>query len=198
MNRVKSGVLDKLWSHVLQKLKWPHMNQNPRYVISPPTFNDLNFCQFLGGECCTILKAETGDEFRGRLKILSKIAYLHDQSKSWDKARAIYFAIISSIEQAEADWNSSFGLYDMMCPPPVEVEPPKQFKNNVFKTKPTQARREFFCHEYQKGECNQAEPHRAWVKNSYDQVEHFCGPCYRAKLGKIAHQPGSDGCISKK
>ena len=48
-DKVKSGFLDKPRSQVLIKQRWPHMNQNPRYVMSPLTFNQLNFCQFIGG-----------------------------------------------------------------------------------------------------------------------------------------------------
>ena len=52
---LKSGFLEKPKSHVLVKQKWPHMNQNPQYVMEPLTFNQLSFQQFVGGECHTIL-----------------------------------------------------------------------------------------------------------------------------------------------
>ena len=101
------------------------MNQNPRYVTSSLAFHQLNFCQFVGGECCTILKTENDDELFGRLRILSKIAYLFDECKDWDKARNAYFAILSSIEEGEAYWTSTFGHYDVMCPPKIEETTPK-------------------------------------------------------------------------
>ena len=47
--KLHSGFLDKPRSQVLIKLLWPHMNQNPRYVTSSLTFNQLNFAQFVGG-----------------------------------------------------------------------------------------------------------------------------------------------------
>ena len=79
--KLKSGFLDKPKSQVLVKLLWLHMNQNPRYVTSSLTFNQLNFCQFVGGECRTILKTTSEEEVLGRLKILSKVEYLFDQCK---------------------------------------------------------------------------------------------------------------------
>ena len=115
----KSGFLEKPWTRVLIKHTWPHMNQNPRYIPSPISFNQLSFPQFVGGECRTILKSEDAAEVGGRLHILSKVAYLFEQCKNWDKARSAYFAILSSIEEGEAIWTSSFGHYDLMCPAPV-------------------------------------------------------------------------------
>ena len=82
----KSGFLDKQCTKVMFKLTWPHMSQNPRYVPEPRSFNQLSFAQFVGGECRTILKTEQAQEVTGRLKILSKIAYLYEQCKSWDRA----------------------------------------------------------------------------------------------------------------
>ena len=67
-----------------------------------------------------IIKTEHVNELYGCLRIMSKIAYLYDQCKSWDRARSAHFAIISSIEEGEAGWNSSFGHYDLMCVPPLE------------------------------------------------------------------------------
>ena len=132
-------------------------------------------------------------ELQGHLQILSKVAYLYEQCQSWDKARSAYFAMISSIEEGESDWDSTFGHYDMMCPPPVETETKevKQAKNSV-------AKREFYCHEYQKNECTFLAPHRAWVKNLYEMVEHFCFQCFKAKLGKQTHPLLSDNCPQRK
>ena len=48
-SRVKSGFLDKPKSEVLFKLRWPHMNQNPRYVTTGLHYNQLTFPQFVGG-----------------------------------------------------------------------------------------------------------------------------------------------------
>ena len=187
---IKSGFLDKPRSTVLVKLKWPHMNQNPRYVTEAITFNQLSFGQFVGGECRTIMRATHIDEIRGRLRILSKVAYLYDQCKNWEKARATYFAIISSIEEGEATWNSTFGHYDLMCPTVQEnkVEQKGGARNR------SAPRREYFCKEYQKSECGLQAPHKAWIRNNYETVEHYCAPCHKQKLGKLLHTPGLEKC----
>ena len=197
--KIKSGYLDKPRSSVMVKHEWPHMNQDPRYITEPLMFNQLNFSQFVGGECRTIIKAEDDEEKTGRLRVLSKIAYLFNQCDSWDRARAAYFAIISSIEEGEAHWSSSFGHYDMMCPAPQIVEAKEKSEGRVSQNpRPrTTPRRDFFCKEFQKGDCPQASPHRAWVRNSMETVEHFCSLCYRAKLGKQPHVPTSEQCPRK-
>ena len=199
MSNVKSGFLDKPRSNVLVKHKWPHMNQDPRYVTEVLSFNELNFCQFVGGECRTILRTEDLEEIYGRLRVLAKIAYLYNQCCSWERARATYYAIVGSIEEGEASWSSSFGHYNLMCPAPVT-----ETKNNDTKITEhrTQAisksrnpvKKDYFCREYQKGKCLVQAPHKAWIRNAYEVVEHFCSVCYRARLGKIGHTPGSEGC----
>ena len=115
-NQVKSGFLDKPRSSVLVKHRWPHMNQDPRYVTKSLSFNQLNFAQFVGGECRTISRTSEPKEHFGRLKILAKVAYLYDVCKNWEKARSVYFAIVSNIEEGETTWSSALGHYDVMCP----------------------------------------------------------------------------------
>ena len=160
-------------------------SHEPHYVTEPLTFNQLNFCQFVGGECRTILKTESETEQIGRLRVLSKVAYLHDQCKSWDRAQAAYFAIISSIEEGEAQWSSSFGHYDLMCPAPSGDTAEKCSNKSITLARPKQlGKRDFFCKEFQKGECRQGAPHKGWIHNSMEMVDHFCAVCFRAKLGK--------------
>ena len=134
------------------------MNQNPRYVTSSLSFNELNFQQFVGGECRTILRTTDVTEILGRLRILSKVSYLYYQCKSWDRARSAYFAILSSIEEGEALWNSNFGHYDMMCPAPQDMK----YDKGIVKPK-VSVKKEFFCREFQKGECTLNPPHKSWI-----------------------------------
>ena len=196
-HKLQSGYLEKPRSQVMIRLTWPHMNQNPRYITISLTFNDLTFNQFVGGKCRTIMRSTDMTEMRGRLRILSKVAYLNEQSRSWEKARAAYFAIISSIEEGEADWDSSFGHYGVMCPPRIEITQPKTSRAAT-KPRSTVQKCDFFCKEYQRGECTQHDPHQAWIRNGYEQVEHYCVQCYRNRLGKLNHIPGADQCSSKK
>ena len=159
-HNVKSGFLEKPCSNVLIRHKWPHMNQDPRYVTEFLSFNELNFCQFVGRECCTILHTESHEEVVGRLRILSKIAYLYNQCNDWDRARSTYFAIIGSIEEDEATWTSSFGHYDLMCPATFSEkkgEKRGESRQNNPRSRMVQ-KKEFFCKDYQKMECTQS-PH---------------------------------------
>ena len=149
-----------------------------------------------------IMKTEDSEEMFGRLRILSKIAYLHEQCKSWDRARAAYFAIISSIEEGESLWTSSFGHYDIMCPP-VTITETKHDKLDKGSSSATgrgkQVKpKDYYCHEYQKGECTLQAPHRSWFRNAFEMVEHYCNPCYKQKLGKLSHMPYTEDCSSKK
>ena len=196
--KLTSGFLDKPRSQVLYKLRWPHMNQNPRYVTSSLLFNQLNFCQLVGGECRTISRSDSEREIFGRLKVLSKIAYLYDQCRDWEKARGAYFAIMSSIEEGEATWESSFAHYDVMCPPRYEEVGVKTEVKSAAPRNRSGQKRDFFCKEFQKGDCNQSAPHKAWIRNSSETVEHFCITCFRAKSGKLPHGSATDDCPNKK
>ena len=196
---LQSGFLDKPRSNIVRKLHWPHMNQDPRYVTEPLSFNQLNFAQFVGGECRTIMKTRDPIEWQGRLRVLSKIAYLHDICRNWERARATYFAIMGSIEEGEMDWNNSFGHYDLMCPAPPPVVEQKGERNQYSNPRVRVVnRRDFFCKEFQKGECMQQAPHKAWIRNNNETVDHFCVNCFRAKMGKLDHTPGSiETCVKK-
>ena len=176
------------------------MNQDPQYITETLTFNELNFCQLVGGECRTMIKTNDPEELFGRLRILSKIAYLFNQCGSWERARATYFAIIGSIEEGEASWSSSFVHFDLMCS--LNFGQQKQDMKNepkvvTTRTQRNPTKRDFYCREFQKDECNLNAPHKAWIRSSFETVEHFCAPCYHAKLGKQMHVPGSDGCAKK-
>ena len=179
---------------MLVKHMWLHMNQNLCYVTESLTFNQLTFQQFVGGECRTILKATNDEEVYGRLRILSKIAYLFEQCKNWDRARSTYFAILSSIEEGEANWNSSFRHYDLMCPVIVKTKAEKTMTRSQT---PTMCR-DYFCKEFQKGECLLTSPHKAWICNNQETVEHYCVVCQKAKLGKLMHVPGAEACSQLK
>ena len=197
----KLGFLDKPRTKVLFKHTWPHMSQNPWYVPEALSFNQLSFPQFVGGECRTILKTNEPEEVYGRLRILSKTAYLYEQCRDWNRARSAYFTMLSSIEEGDANWASSFGHYDLMYPAPaqveVKVEPSKSEQKGVLNKTRGLPKKEFFCKEFQKGECNLSALHRAWIHNNYELVDHFCLNCSKAKLGKLVHTPGSEGCVMK-
>ena len=171
------------------------MNQNHRYVTASLGFNDLTFNQFVGGECRTISRVTDDDERAGRLRILSKVAYLYEQCKSWEKARGVYYAILSSIEEADLDWNSSLAQFDLMCPPAQDKLEQKTQASRIGRSV---QKKEFFCKEYQKSECTLQPPHRAWIRNSYETVEHFCQLCFKAKLGKLPHNPTHESCAMRK
>ena len=189
---IKSGFLDKPKLMVVLKLKWPHMNQNPRYVTEPLTFNQLSFQQFVGGECRMILKTRNVDEVYGRLRVLSKVAYLFEQCRSWEKARSTYFAILSSIEEGEATWNSSFGHYDLMCPAQIETKSEQnkaEQKPNTLNKSRNMVRRDYFCKEFQKGECTLQGVHKAWIRNNLESVEHLFS-MLQGKAWKIKSHAG--------
>ena len=196
--KIKSGFLDKPKSHVVRKLKWPHMNQNHRYVTASLTFNELTFNQFVGGEARTISRCTDDVELQGRLRILSKVAYLHEQCKKWEQARGVYYAVLSAIEEGDLEWDSSLAQFDLMCPPIVERHETNKTTTRSSSTVQKVQKKDFFCREFQKGECDQIPPHKLWIRNSYEQVEHFCSLCYKAKLGKLSHNPTQEVCSQRK
>ena len=169
--RVRSGFLDKPRLSVLVKQRCPHMNQDMRYVTEPLTFNQLNFSQFVGSECRTILRTCDQQEREGRLQVLSKTAYLYNQCGNWGRAMATYFAIVGSIEEGEATWSSSFGHYDLMCPPAVREGRSENREETGWGAHNSETeggpRRDFFCKDFGRNECTQQAPHRAWIVNKF-------------------------------
>ena len=49
------------------------MTPEPRYDSIALMYNELNFSQFVCGECCTITRFRNMKEVFGRLRILSKV-----------------------------------------------------------------------------------------------------------------------------
>ena len=121
---------------------------------------------------------------------LSRIAYLKDKCKSWEKAKTMYFSILMSIEEAKANWTSSFVHYDMICPAPVEGKETKENKTDGHNKK---KHKEFYCKAYQKGECNLVAPHKAYVAAKQETVLHICRVCFQ-KGDKAGLPEGDSAC----
>ena len=184
----KSGRLDKPSTNVKRRLEWPHMHQNKRYITKAMMFEELPFELFVGGEVRIILNCDRTQAY-GRLRVLEQCAYWLDKCKDWGQVRSIYTAIIESLETGEADWGSEYYHYDSLLVKAQKI--PEKDKPKAKKGF------EYFCREYNRGECTITAPHRAWVKGEMRKVLHCCASCLRKEKEVRPHPQTDSKCPNK-
>lgn len=183
--KVKSGMYDKIADEVILKLKWPHKRLSRVWVPERVQPNQMTFEQVVAGEIAIILRSENPEEVRCRLHILQKLAYWNMQGQPWQRVRDIYMAILHSIEEGEANFQSTFNEYD-------QVFPVKQ----ISKGKTFNKRDVFWCREYNRETCALDSGHKATIAGTERTVLHICAACW--KLGKREkHRDSDPGCPQK-
>lgn len=187
--KLKSGMYDKIADDVVMKLKWPHKRLDPRWVTPRPLVHQLSFEQVVAGEVSIIMRSTDDEEVRGRLHILRKLAYWNMQGEGWPRLREIYISILHSLEEGEAQWDSSFDHYDMAFP--VRHTPaPRGGKRAETK------RDVFWCKDYNKSTCSLESGHKAMVAGKDRVVSHICAVCWKQGK-KEKHPEGDPTCPAK-
>ena len=186
----KSGRLDKPSTDVKTRLSWPHMFQNKRYVTKGLLFDELSFEQLVGGEARIMLGLQDKEQMFGRLRVLECCAYWLDRSKDWTLVRGIYTAIMESIERGDENWASDFYHYDAL----VARAKSNWDKHDKGKVAQTKKAFEYYCREYNRGECTLSAPHKAWVKGENRKVLHCCAACLRKDKEIRSHMQSDLSC----
>lgn len=106
--KLKSGMYDRVADDVVMKLKWLHKKLSKSWVPERLQMHQLSFKQVVAGEIAIITRSTNPEEVRCRLHILQKLAYWNMQGQGWPRVRDIYCAILHSIEEGEANWQSTF------------------------------------------------------------------------------------------
>ena len=73
---MKSGMLDKATTHILQKQVWPQKNLGEDWAEEEVEFKQLRFEHLVAGETRTIETCTDPAEILGRLNLLRRLAYL--------------------------------------------------------------------------------------------------------------------------
>lgn len=176
--KVKSGMYDKIADDVVFKLKWPHKKLSKSWVPERLQMHQLTFEQVVAGEISIIMKSEDPEEVRCRLHILQKLAYWNMQGQGWPRVRDIYCAILHSIEEGDANWQSTFREYDHVFP-----------VRNVSRPKMGKARDVFWCREFNRGDCKLESGHKALVAGQERSVLHICASCWKAGKKEKHREP---------
>lgn len=184
--KLKSGMYDKVANDVVFKLKWPHKRLSRVWVPERVQPGQMTFEQVVAGEIAVILRSSNLDEVRARLQILQKVAYWNMQGQGWPRVRDVYMAILHSIEEGEASFDSTFGEYDQVFP----------VRTTSTKFKPGFKREVFWCRDFNRGSCAQDSGHKAMIAGTERVVQHICAACW--KVGKKEkHKDTDPGCPQK-
>ena len=199
-SKLKSGKFLKTNVNIKYQENWPHVNVLKKYC-KRCTFDNLDFDAFVAGETRVILQMADSREAEGRLKFLSMVAHWVCASKDWVTVRNLYEGVVESIELGQDTWLSDFSHYESMLiraagakPDHKGVEPDKKGTQVKKAERPDV----FWCKAYQKGTCQEKEPHMMTLKPDEPQVPviHVCAYCLQKENTRQMH-PESE-CPSKK
>ena len=153
---------------------------------------------FVAGETRIISNVRDGEERRGRLNVLCKLAHWLCRCKDWGLVRGLFEAIIESVEMGEALWTDDFSHYEMMLPAGAGqmMEVKREWEEH---RKPKERKIEvYWCKAYQRGGCTDKSPHMAHIRAEDPPVPviHMCAHCFQRDNRREDH-PEQD-CPSKK
>ena len=80
---VKSGMLAMPTDNIKTQQVWPYYNLAYSFVTETVQFHQLSFEQFVAGELKTVLDTTDPFEIRGRLGLMSRLAYLKQKGFTW-------------------------------------------------------------------------------------------------------------------
>ena len=89
----KSGIVAMPTDNIKTSQVWPHYNLSFRFVTLTVQFHKLSW------ETKTILTASDPLEIKGRVTLMSRLAYLKHRGHTWSNLHTLYTAIVSHIEK---------------------------------------------------------------------------------------------------
>ena len=173
--RVQSGMVAKPINNIKTKEIWPHYNLTYGFVTAEVQYHQISFEQYIVGETKTIMQSSDPVEIRGRLSLMTRIAYLKYRGYNCPNLHTLYAAIINSIERHEDTWASEWRHIEDMV---LELPDRKTDKGNQKGGKPKSSE-QWYCRNYNREEgCNLPAPHEAMVHRRHRNVKHFCARCW--------------------
>ncbi len=207
--KTKSGLVQKASDNVKKRQLFPHVSLKYSFVHKNLSFKDLDFQQFVTGELETITRVGISEEEKeGRLRLLKHISY-YEKTYEWEKLRALYVAVVRSVEDGINTWSSDYSAMERMIlihtPTELMASTVKKSTKSVDKS-PTAPTRKggtrsgrvvlpdgYFCSLYNKNHCSESKSHMGKHKGKEVLLEHVCATCF-LKGEKSFHSESSSDC----
>ena len=107
----KSGMSKKASDRVKYPQIWPHSVLQFEFVSQNIQFKDISFKMFVAGELEILTSKISKREFKGRIKLLKKIAYLSNVY-DWKRLLQFYAAWVRRIEMGLNSWHDDSSVIE--------------------------------------------------------------------------------------
>ena len=207
----KSGKLAKPEKSKIKKtVTFPHELLQRKYV-DERVFDKLPFHFLCAGELETVLGLldKDGPAMRGRtlaqvmtrLRVLMTLCYYQGNVPLAD-LRGQYEAVMQQIEkghkswdqwavlQAELESNLNFRYMRAQSSATTSADKDKSDKR-VEKDKEVKV---FYCNEFNRGQCDEADPHKGLVNGKTETKFHICKTCWKKSKKQMKHKAGDAVC----
>ena len=171
---------------------WPHSVLQFEFVSQNVQFKDLTFNMFVAGECEILTsKHISKKEFKGRLKLLKKLAYLvniHD----WKRVLQFYAAWLRRIEMGLNSWRDDSSTIEnaMLFN--------KSFGKLLGRESSSKSGQTWWCQDFNKHKCSvNSASHQKNILGQSRLVQHICRTCCRIDKKQLQHPENSSACPHK-
>ena len=196
--KIRSGMLDKATTNIIQKQVWPQQNLGEDWADEDVEFRQLRFKHMVTGETRTIESCSDPAEILGRLRLLCRMAYLKLRGYDWTLIKKMYAAFLTSIETREYSWESNLDRFETILYRRTAVEPRSHHTEPRHQEKESRKR---YCRGYNREGCPKNSPHAVWFGNGPSVVKrlvyHFCAACLIRDRQQREHPEGHQDCPHK-
>ena len=187
----KSGMSKKASDKVKFPQTWPHSVLQYEFVSQNVQFKDLTFNMFVAGECEILTSKHISQkEFKGRLRLLKKIAYLtniHD----WKRVLQFYAAWVRRIEMSLSSWRDDSTI----------IENAMLFSKSFGKLLGRESSRTgqvWWCQDFNNNKCSvNSSSHQKNILGQTRLVQHICRTFWRIDKKQLQHPENSSACPHK-
>ncbi len=110
--KLKSGRYRKMGSKIKKDVIWAHELLKFEHTLQDrPDYDSLSFPLLCAGELEIIRRCERDSEVCGRANLLRRCAYIA-YSHSEEASKAVYHAVLQSIETGDKRWSSNFNYVE--------------------------------------------------------------------------------------
>ena len=184
-------------SHVKYPQEWPHSHLSLHFVSNDRKYADLSLGEFCAGYA-TILEGIKDRKLQNyRIQHLKELMYLATRYR-WDCVLNFHAACLLEIERGHSRWGDSFqNLQITTLAGGFLLENNGGGSAQRGSVKNGSKGPVKFCHNYQRGTCNEDSDHFGDFFGSQHYLRHICGNCWLYLRKKAPHPETADECPMK-
>ena len=171
---------------------WPHSVLQYEFVSQNFQFKDLTFHMLVADECEILMSRHIAkNEFKGRLKLLKKLAYLANMH-DWKRVLQFYAAWVCRIEMGLNSWRDDSSTIEnaMLFN--------KSFGKMLGRESSSKSGQVWWCQDFNNNKCSvSSASHQKNILGQSRLVHHICRMCWRIDKKQLQHPENSSVCPHK-